>query len=117
MLERGDPAIWAAFQSLPDESGEGSGALDPKVDWVGSANPRALSYLRSAPNLAYFVGTTPTDAKTGLALAEGVVIVVDGDDGEHRRDASGPLVPKDGRRGRRPRSNAPTSSGSWRAYS
>lgn len=96
LLENESPAVVTAVQDLPGASvaRSGQGAVEPAVTWIGSANPKALSYLCGAPKLAYFVGTTPKDAKRGLALADDVVIVVDGDAGEHGRESQGASVPK-----------------------
>lgn len=94
LLESDSPEIRAAVQELPVASVEQPAQFDPMVRWIGSANPKTLSYLCGAPKLTYFVGTTPNDAKAGLALANDVVIVVDGDDGEHPREAQEGPDPK-----------------------
>lgn len=94
LLEQEGPDVRSAFRGLPDMTGPRPGEPDPEFDWVGSASRSTVSYLRRAPKLVHFVGTTPVDAQNGLELPEGVVIIVDGDAAEHRRKISRPLAPK-----------------------
>jgi hypothetical protein len=94
LLEHGSPGVQEALRELAHGDRHKDDIPASQIDWVGSAHPRISSYLHAAPKLAYFVGTTPEDAEAGLGLAPGILVVVDGDSGEHSRSTPRSTAPK-----------------------